>query len=223
MKDSTFVEITVGNKPMRIETGSLARQAKGAVTVQMADTMVFSAVSAADAPREGIDYFPLQVEYREKFYAAGQFPGGFFKREARPSEKETLTARFTDRPIRPLFQKGYNNEVQINNMLLSADGENDGDILSIVASSAALVVSDLPFYGPIASVRVGRIDGRFIINPTNAERDQSDLDLIYVCNADLPVMIEGNAREIKEPDLLAAMRAGHEECMKIIAEPWTLR
>ncbi len=223
MKEAKKAEATVGGKTITIETGVLAQQAKGAVTVRLGDTVVFSAVTASDKPREGIDYFPLQVEYREKFYAAGQFPGGFFKREARPSEKEILTARFTDRPIRPLFQQGYNNEVQINNTLLSADGENDGDILSIIAASAALVVSDLPFHGPIAAVRIGRVDGKFVVNPTNAERALSDLDLIYVCNSELPVMIEGDAREIQESDLLAAMKMAQTECGKIITAQIEIR
>ncbi len=223
MKEAKKVEVAVGDKIITIETGVLAQQAKGAVTVRLADTVVFSAVTAADKPKEGIDYFPLQVEYREKFYASGQFPGGFFKREARPSEKEILTARFTDRPIRPLFQQGYNNEVQINNTLLSADGENDGDILSIIAASAALVISDLPFHGPIAAARVGRVAGKFVINPTNAERAQSDLDLIYVCNSELPVMIEGDAQEIQEADLLAAMKAAQTECSKLIEAQIELR
>ena len=223
MKKTTYVEVNVGNKSLRIETGILAQQANGAVTVQLGDTLLFSAVTASAKAPEDIDYFPLQVEYREKFYASGQFPGGFYKREARPSEKEILTARFTDRPIRPLFQKGYRNEVQINNMLLSADRENDGDILSIVASSAALVISDLPFYGPIAAVRVGRIDGKFIINPTNTEREQSDLDLIYACNQDLPIMIEGDAHEINEADLVSAMKAAHSACKPIIEAQNELR
>ncbi len=223
MTNTTFIETNIGTKSIRIETGLLAQQARGSVTVRMCDTIVFSAVTASDSPRKDIDYFPLQVEYREKFYASGQFPGGFFKREARPSEKEVLTARFTDRPIRPLFPKGYKNEVQINNTLLSADGENDGDVLSIVAASAALMISDIPFYGPIAAVRVGRIDGKLIINPTNSERDQSDLNLIFVSNQDLPVMIEGDAREIKEEDLLLAMKAGYEECKKIIDAQLQLR
>ncbi|MCX6992760.1 MAG: polyribonucleotide nucleotidyltransferase [Kiritimatiellaeota bacterium] len=223
MKATTFVEVSVGNKLMRIETGLLAQQAQGAVTVQSGETILFSAVTAADAPRAGIDYFPLQVEYREKYYAAGKFPGGFFKREARPSEKEVLTARLTDRPIRALFQKGFRNEVQINNMLLSADGETDADILSIVASSAALTISDLPFYGPIAGVRVGRVDGTWVLNPTHSERSRSDLDLIYACTRDLPIMIEGDAREISETDLLAAMKAAHAACVAIIDAQLALR
>ncbi len=223
MKNTTFVEVDVGGRMLKIETGLLAKQARGACTARLGDTILISAVTATDQPRDGIDYFPLQVEYREKFYAAGRYPGGFFKREARPSEKEILTARFTDRPIRPLFQKGYRNDVQINNMLLSADGENDADILSIVAASAALVLSDLPFYGPIAGVRVGRVDGKFVLNPTHTEREKSDLDLVYVCNRDLPIMIEGGAREIAEADLIAAMRFAHEACLKIVEAQLELR
>jgi polyribonucleotide nucleotidyltransferase len=223
MKNTISVETTIGGKPVRIETGLLAQQARGAVTVQMGETILFSAVTAAEAPKEGIDYFPLQVEYREKYYAAGKFPGGFFKREARPSEKEILTARFTDRPIRPLFQKGYNNDVQINNMLLSADGENDPDILSIVAASAALVISDLPFHGPIGAVRVGRVDGKLVFNPTNSERLKSDLDLVYTGLAEMPVMIEGDAQEISEKDFLEAMKAAHAEARKLIEIQLELR
>ncbi|MBI3985981.1 MAG: polyribonucleotide nucleotidyltransferase [Lentisphaerae bacterium] len=223
MKNTTSVDIQVGNKRMLIETGLLAQQAHGAVTIRLGDTLLFSAVTATETPREGIDYFPLQVEYREKFYAAGRFPGGFFKREARPSEKEILTARFTDRPIRALFADGYHNDVQINNMLLSADGENDPDILSIVAASAALTLSELPFFGPIGAVRIGRLNGEWIVNPTNAERDQSDLDLIYTATRELPVMIEGGAQEIKEADLVAAMKFAHGICVAIIDAQLELR
>ncbi len=222
-KNIQAVEVKLGAQTLRIETGLLAQQAAGAVTIRLGDTILLATVTAADKPREGIDYFPLQVEYREKYYAAGKFPGGFFKREARPSEKEVLTARFTDRPIRPLFQKGFHNEVQINNMLLSADGENDADILSIIGASAALTISELPFHGPIGAVRVGRIDGQFIINPTNAERVRSDLDLIYAGNQELPVMIEGDAREISEDDLLAGMRVAHAACQQLVAAQIELR
>ncbi|MDO9542487.1 MAG: polyribonucleotide nucleotidyltransferase [Kiritimatiellia bacterium] len=223
MKNTVFVETEIGGKRLKIETGLLARQAGGSVTIQLGETILFSAVTAAATPREGIDYFPLQVEYREKYYAAGKFPGGFFKREARPSEKEILTSRFTDRPIRPLFQKGFINEVQVNNMLLSADGQNDPDILSIVAASAALVISDLPFYGPIGAVRVGRIEGKLIFNPTNAERQKSDLDLVYAGLTELPVMIEGDAHEISEKDFLQAMKAAHAEVRKLIEIQLELR
>ena len=198
MNKAKSIEVDVGGKKIRFETGLLAKQANGAVTVQLGETVVFSAVTASDKPKEGIDYFPLQVEYREKFYAAGRFPGGYFKRESRPSEKEILTARITDRPIRPLFPDGYYNEVQVINNLLSADGENESDILSVNAASAALTVSDIPFMGPIAAVRIGRVNGKFIINPTHTESEASDLDLIYVGTRALPLMIEGSAKEIKE-------------------------
>jgi len=223
MKDTISVTATAGDKQITLEANLLAQQAAGAVTAQMDDTILFSAVTCADTPREGIDYFPLQVEYREKFYAAGKFPGGFFKREARPSEKEVLTARLTDRPIRPLFPKGYCNEVQINNMLLSADLLNDSDTLSIVASSAALTISDIPFLGPIAGVRVGRIDGKFLINPTHDQRDTSDIDLVYCATRELPLMIEGGAQEVKEADLLAAMKFAHEACVSLIDAQLELR
>ena len=223
MNKAKSIEVDVGGKKIRFETGLLAKQANGAVTVQLGETVVFSAVTATDKPREGIDYFPLQVEYREKFYAAGRFPGGYFKREARPSEKEILTARVTDRPIRSLFPDGYYNEVQINNSMLSADGENESDILSINAASAALTLSEIPFMGPIGAVRVGRVNGQFVINPTHSEMANSDLDLIYVGTRDLPLMIEGSAKEIAEADMLAAMRAGHQAIIPLIDAQLELR
>jgi polyribonucleotide nucleotidyltransferase len=208
---------------MTIETGLLARQAAGATVCRLGDSLMFSAVTCTDKPREGIDFFPLQVEYREKYYAAGRFPGGFFKREARPSEKEILTARITDRPIRPLFPDGYRNDVQINNMVLSADCENDTDILSVNASSAALHISEIPFMGPIGCVRVGRINGEFVINPTQSQRKESDLDLIYAGTRERFLMMEGGAAEITEEDFLAAMKAGHAEVVKIIDAQHELR
>jgi len=216
MKNTTSVSAEVGGKTITIESGLLAKQASGSVTVQIGDTVLFSAATAASSVREGIDYFPLQVEYREKFYAAGRFPGGFFKREARPSEKETLVSRYTDRPIRPLFPKTYRNEVQIINMLLSADRVNDSDTISILAASAALTVSELPFNGPIAGVRVGRVNGEFIVNPTHEENAESDMELIYASTRDLPLMIEGGGSQISEEDLIAAMRVAHDECVKLI-------
>jgi len=222
MKNAITVTTDLAGKSLTLECGVLAQQAAGAVTARIEETVLFSAVTTA-APREGIDYFPMQVEYREKFYAAGRFPGGFFKREARPSEKEILTARLTDRPIRPLFPDEFRDDVQINNMLLSADGENDPDMLSIVAASASLTMSELPFQGPIAGVRVGRVDGNFVINPTHEERERSDLDLIYCANRELPMMIEGDAREVSEADLVAAMRFGHEACVKLIDAQLELR
>lgn len=223
MNDTTTVSVEIGGKQLIIEAGVLAQQADGAVTVQIGDTILFSAVTCADKPKEGIDYFPLQIEYREKFYAAGRFPGGFFKREARPAEKEILTSRLTDRPIRPLFPKQYHNDVQINNMLLSADGENDSDMLSIVASSAALTISEIPFLGPIAGVRVGRLNGEFVVNPTHTQRKSSDLDLVYCGTRDLPIMIEGDAKEISEADLIAAMKLAAGECAKLVDAQIELR
>jgi polyribonucleotide nucleotidyltransferase len=215
MKDTVSVSTQIGEQTLTIETGLLARQAAGAVVVRYGDTMVFSAVTVAD-PREGIDYFPLQVEYREKYYAGGRFPGGYFKREARPSEKEILTARLTDRPIRPLFPDGYRNDVQVNNTLFSTDAVIDPDFLSVVAASAALHISEIPFMGPIAAVRVGRVDGEFVINPTNEQREKGDLDLLYSGTSERFLMMEGGADEIPEEDFLAAMKFGHDFVVKII-------
>ena len=223
MNNATSVSVEIGGKTITIEAGLLAQQAAGSAVVTMGDTILFSGVTCTKEPREGIDYFPLQVEYREKFYAAGRFPGGFFKREARPSEKEILTARLTDRPIRPLFPSYYRNDVQINNMLLSCDCSNDSDVLSMVAGSAALTLSDIPFQGPIAGVRVGRVDGKFVVNPTNEEREGSDIDLIYAGTRELPSMIEGGGNEISEADLVAAMKIAHEACVKLIDAQLELR
>jgi len=223
MQNTTSVTVPLGNREITIETGLLARQAAGSVTARIGDTVLISAVTCTDEPREGIDYFPLQVEYREKFYAAGRFPGGFFKREARPSEKEVLTARLTDRPIRPLFPKSYRNDVQINNMLLSADGVNDSDVLSITAASAALALSEIPFMGPVAGVRVGRVDGELVLNPTNAEREKSDLDLVYSGIRGKMLMIEGSAAEIPEEELARAMKFAQEACEKLIDAQLELR
>ena len=223
MNDTTSVSITVGNAQMTIETGLLARQAAGATVVRLGDTMVFSAVTNTDKPREGIDYFPLQVEYREKYYSAGRFPGGYFKREGRPTEKEILCARITDRPIRPLFPDGYYNDVQVNNMVISADGQNETDTLSVNAASAALHLSDIPFMGPIGCVRVGRVGGEFVVNPTQSKRKMSDLDLIYAGTRERFLMMEGGAAEISEEDFLAAMKFGHAEVVKIIDAQIELR
>ena len=223
MNDTTSVTIDVGGAQMMIETGLLARQAAGATTVRLGDSMVFSAVTNTDKPREGIDYFPLQVEYREKYYAAGRFPGGYFKREGRPTEKEILAARITDRPIRPLFPDGYYNDVQVNNMVISADGKNETDTLSVNAASAALHLSDIPFMGPIGCVRVGRVNGAFVINPTQMQRKVSDLDLIYAGTRERFLMMEGGAAEISEEDFLAAMKYGHAEVVKIIDAQIELR
>src|SRR5678816_769646 len=206
----------VGEKQIIIETGKLAKQADGAVTVQLGETIVLVAAVAATKAKEGQDFFPLTVDYREKAAAAGKFPGGYFKREGRPTEKEILTARLTDRPIRPLFPKGWFNEVQVQTILLSADQENDPDILSIIGASASLVVSDIPWAGPLGAVRVARINGKFVANPSHAERAESDLDLVYVGSDKDVVMIEGSANEISEADFNAALQFAHESCQPII-------
>ena len=223
MNQTSTVEISVQGKPMKISSGLLAKQAAGSTTVQLGETVVFSAVTTSGKPRAGADFFPLQVEYREKFYAAGRFPGGYFKRESRPSEREIVIARATDRPIRALFPRGFYDEVQVNNHMLSADGENEADTLSINAASAALTLSDLPFLGPIGAVRVGRIEGRFVANPTHTEMKNSDLDLIYVGTRDLPIMIEGSANEISEADIVTAMKFAHESIQPIISAQLELR
>ncbi len=223
MKDTVSVAVEIGGQTITIETGLLARQAAGATTVTLGETIMFCAVTNTDKPREGIDFFPLQVEYREKYYAAGRFPGGFFKREARPSEKEILTARIIDRPIRPLFPDGYINDVQVNSMVLSADGVNDPDVLGVNAASAALHISDIPFMGPIGAVRVGRVAGQLVINPTHAQRAQSDLDLVYAGTRERFLMMEGAADEISEAEFLAAMKCAHAEVVKIIDAQIQLR
>ena len=212
----------VGDKQITIETGKLAKQADGAVTVQLGETIIVVAAVAATKAKDGQDFFPLTVDYREKAAAAGKFPGGYFKREGRPTEKEILTCRLTDRPIRPLFPKGWYNEVQVQTVLLSADGENDPDILSIIGASAALMVSDIPWSGPLGAVRVGRINGKFVANPNHNERAESDLDLVYVGNEKDVVMFEGAAKEITEADFDAALKFGQECCQPLIAAQKTL-
>jgi polyribonucleotide nucleotidyltransferase len=211
------VTAKVGAQEIHIETGKLAKQADGAVTVQLGETMIIVAAVAAPNAKPGQDFFPLTVDYREKAAAAGKFPGGYFKREGRPTEKEILTCRLTDRPIRPLFPKGWYNEVQVQTVLLSADGVNDPDVLSIIGASAALMVSDIPWAGPLGAVRVARVNGEFIANPTHDEQGQSDMDLVYVGNEKDVVMFEGGADEITEADFMAALKFAHEACQPIIA------
>jgi polyribonucleotide nucleotidyltransferase len=199
------VSIDLGSgRQLDVETGKMALLCNGSVCVRQGDTMVLIAACMAN-PRPGIDFFPLQVEYRERFAAAGKMPGGFFKREGRPTEKEILTARMTDRPLRPLFPEGFINEVQIVSTLLSADGENEADVLSILGASVALMVSDIPFRGPVGALRVGRVNGQFIANPTHSEMASSDIDLVYAGIAGKAIMIEGRADEISEEDLRDAM------------------
>jgi polyribonucleotide nucleotidyltransferase len=203
-------QIELNGTALSFETGRLARQADGAVLVRYGDTMVLATVVSTLEPKEEQDFFPLQVEYREKIAAAGRIPGGFFKREGRPTEKEVLSSRLIDRPIRPMFPKDYFNETQILVTVYSSDQQHDGDILGACAASAALMVSNVPFDGPIAEVRVGRVSGQLVINPTHAELEKSDMDVTIAGTEDSIVMVEGEAREISESDMLEALKFGHE-------------
>ncbi len=212
---SIDIELAPG-RVITIETGKMAALAHGACTVQQGETIVFTAACSAD-PRPGLDFFPLQVDYREKFSAAGRIPGGYFKREGRPSEKEILTSRMTDRPCRPLFPEGYIDDVQIQSLLLSADGENDADVLSMLAASVVLTLSPMPFNGPIGALRVGRVNGEFVANPTHSEMAESDLDLVYAGLADKVIMIEGGGDEVSEEILRDALRFANEMVKKQIA------
>jgi len=214
---SHSVNAQIGHTSITIESGKLAKLADGAVTVRCGDTIVVVTAVSATSIKEGQDWFPLTVEYKEKAAAVGKFPGGYFKREGRPSEKEVLVCRMTDRPLRPLFPKGYLYDTQIITLLLSADGQNDPDILSINGASAALCVSDIPFAGPVGAVRVGRVNGAFVANPTHDERAHSDLDLIYVGDGENVIMIEGAANELPEEQFTAALDFARENVRVLVA------
>src|SRR6266567_443281 len=206
----------IGANSISIETGKIAKLADGSVVVSCGETMVMASAVSATTIKEGQDFFPLTVDYREKAAAAGKFPGGYFKREGRPTEKETLTSRMTDRPLRPLFPQGYFYDTQVISLLLSADGENDPDILALNGASAALCVSDIPFAGPIGAVRVGRVNGQFVANPTHTERTQSDLDLVYVGTENDVIMIEGAAKEVPEVEFVRALEFAHGHAREMI-------
>jgi len=208
------VERKIGKSVFSLETGFLAKQAAGCCIAQYGDTVVLNAIGTG-APRPGIDFFPLTCDYRERRSAAGKFPGGFLKREGRPSEKEILTARLMDRPIRPLFPKGFNDEVQVQAIVLSSDLQNDADVIAMNGSSAALAVSPLPFLGPIASVRLGRVDGEWVVFPTHNDLEESDLDLIVSGSKESVLMIEGFAREMSEDDMAEAIQTCHEAIREI--------
>jgi polyribonucleotide nucleotidyltransferase len=209
--------LDLGGKPMTIETGKLARLAGGAVMIGYGETMVLCTATASPKADPSRGWFPLFVEYREKMYAAGKIPGGFFKREGRPGEKETLSARLIDRPCRPLFPKGYMHETQLVCQVLSYDSDNDPDVLGIVGCAAALSISGIPFEGPVAGVRVGMVDGEYVINPTFDQLEESAIDVVVAGTADAVSMVEGSALEVSEADLLGAVRAGHEAIAKICA------
>ncbi len=205
------VEVELNGRPLTIESGKIAKQANGSVVVTYGDTVVLVTATAAREAREGADFFPLTVEYQEKFSAVGRIPGNFFRREiGRPSEKETLTCRFIDRPLRPLFSKGYMNETQVIATVLSMDKQNDPDVLAIVGASAALQVSNLPFLGPIAGIRVGRVDGELILNPTREQLDKSALDIIVAGTKQAVVMVEGETASLAEEEILDAIYFGFE-------------
>ena len=212
------ISLEVGGKTLSIETGKLAKQADGAVVVRCGDTMVLVTATMSSAPREGIDFFPLTCDYEEKMFAAGKIPGGFFKREGRPGERATLTARLMDRPLRPLFPKGFRNDIQVVATVLSTDMENTPDILAVVGAGAALAISRIPWAGPIAAVRMGLIDGQFVVNPPLQAIDEktTDLDLVVAGTADAITMVEAGAREVPEARVLEAFDRAHAEIRRII-------
>ncbi len=209
-------EVEIGGKNFSIETGRFAKQANGSVMVRCGDTMVLVTAVAAEEAKVDQDFFPLQVEYREKTSAAGKFPGGFIKREGRPTEKEILSARLIDRPIRPLFPEDFKNETQVVAFVLSFDGENDADVLAAVGASAALTISDIPFDGPIAEVRIGRVEGNLIVNPTHEEIRKGDLELVVAGTADSIMMVEGESKEVGENELLDALKFAQGEIKKLV-------
>src|SRR5271156_4784116 len=209
------IERQIGGRTLAIETGTYAKLADGAVTVQSADSVVFGAVVRAN-PREGIDFFPLQVDYRERRAAAGKFPGGFMKREGRPTTKEILTARLIDRPLRPLFPKGFMDEVQVHLNVLAFDGENDPDIFAGIAASAAIGISDIPFTTPTAHVRVGRINGQFVLNPTVEQVEYSDMDIVVAGTKHFVNMIEVGSREVAEDVVADGIKFGHDAVVEIV-------
>ncbi len=205
-------EIEIGGRTLSLETGRVARQADGAVMVRYGGTVVLATVVATKTPLEGVDFFPLTVDYRERAYAGGRIPGGFFKREGRPVEKEILTSRLIDRPLRPLFPKSFTHEVQILDLAISGDQENDPDVLAVVGSSAALMVSGIPFNGPVGAIRVGLVDGRLVANPTEGQRAVSSLDLVIAGTEEAVLMVEAGAKEVPEEMMVKAIALGHEQC-----------
>ena len=210
------VEKLIGKRILSIETGKIAKQADGAALVRYGDTMVLATAVSAPEEKEEADFFPLTVDYREKTYAAGKFPGGFFKREGRPTLKEILTMRLIDRPLRPLFPETYLREVQIMSMVLSADRENDPDIFAMIGASTALSLSSIPFCGPTGSVRVGQIDGEFVINPTHSELVMSNIDLVVSGTEEAVTMVESSSKEVPEERMVDAIMFGHAFIKEII-------
>src|SRR2546421_2391437 len=216
--EATKISVEIaGGKQLSIETGKLAKQAGGSAVVRFGENVVLAAATSNPEPRTGIDFFPLTVDYREYTYAGGRFPGGFIKREGRMSEREVLTSRQIDRPVRPMFAEGFKCETQVITFVLSADSSNDPDVLGINAASCALTLSDIPFLGPLGAIRVGQIGGNFIVNPTYDEMRESLLNIMVVGTADGIVMIESGAKEVKEETVVDAIEFGHTEVKKICA------
>jgi len=211
----TTVSIDLGGTPISIETGRIAKQAAGSVIVRQGDTMVLVAVCVAE-PREGIDFFPLTVDYREPVFSAGKIPGGFFKREGKQTTKETLVSRLIDRPLRPLFEEGYNGDTVITAQVISFDGDHQPDVLAMVGASAALIISEIPFNNPVGGVRVGRVNGQFVINPTVSQRPESDLDLLVAGTEDALVMVECGASEFQEAEMVKALEFGHANIKTLV-------
>src|SRR5258705_6683543 len=207
--------IKLGDKELTVETGRCAKQADGSVVIRYGDTMLLVAVVGAPTAREGIDFFPLTVEYRESSFAAGRIPGNYFRREGRPNEKEVLTSRLIDRPCRPLFAEGYKNETQVIASVISADSDNNPDVIAITGASCALYLSDIPFLNPIAGVRIGLIDGRYIVNPTYDEVRESRLNLIVAGTEEAIVMVEAGAKEVSEEIMVEALMLAHKEINRL--------
>src|SRR6266702_1548638 len=212
---SHTVQTKLNGRAISIETGNVAKQADGAVVVRCCGTIVLSTVVATKAPIEGRDFLPLTVEYRERAYAGGKIPRGFFKREGRPDEKETLTCRLIDRPIRPLFPKGFRNEIQVINLVISADNENDPDVLAMIGTSAALSLSGIPFAGPIGAARVAMVDGKLVVNPTYAQQAAATLEIVMAGTEEAVLMVEAGGKEIAEDQMLEALAFGHEQCKQL--------
>src|SRR3954453_15732661 len=234
MFDKKTVSIEWGGKTLTLETGKVARQADGAVIATLGETVVLCAVTAAKSVKEGQDFFPLTVHYQEKFSSSGRIPGGFFKRERGATERETLISRLTDRPIRPLFPEGFYNEINVIAQVMSYDGENEPDILAMIAASAALTLSGVPFMGPIGAARVGYKDGEYQLNPTDAEIAEGELDLVVAATHDAVMMVESEAKELSEEVMLGAVMFAHRASQDVIKaiiklaeqsakEPWELK
>ena len=216
MFDIHRVELDWGGRKLVLETGKIARQADGAVVATYGESKVLATVVAAKEPREGVDFLPLTVDYQEKFYAAGRIPGGYFKREGRPTEKETLVSRLIDRPVRPLFAEGWRNETQVIVTTLSHDLENDPDVLAMIAASAALTLSGAPFMGPIGAARVGFVNNEYVLNPQLDEMTESQLDLVVAGTQDAVLMVESEAKELTEDVMLGAVMFGHRHFQPVI-------